>query len=84
MTYYGILKDDTVINNNNLSDLIQTPGLEYILKFDRPINASGAFTIINNDGTVNFLRIGDFELRNIGSENYHNNKKTDYRKVSIC
>jgi hypothetical protein len=58
--YWGICNNGTLINNHQLSELAQIPNVRYYVK-----EGPGKLTLINSDGSLNFLKIGDFELMDI-------------------
>lgn len=76
-SFAGILENGIPIFNGNLDDLIQVPGIEYIVKVEFVDYNLRKFTLIHNDGKLRFLKIGDFEVRDISVELYHLEHKVD-------
>lgn len=85
MIYYGIFPDGNFIAKPSLNDLTPIPGLEYFIKAQAVVigRSEQMYTLINADGTHNFLRVGDFELRDIGSEFYDRNIKAQTASITL-
>lgn len=81
MWYYGVFYDGNYIKNDDLNDIVQVPGIEYYIKCTIASGDTYKFTLINPTGHVRILRIGDFELRDIGGEFY--NKSINKKKVTL-
>jgi hypothetical protein len=58
--YWGIFENGTLVSNRRLEDLAQIPNIKYFVREE-----SGKLTLINSDDSLNFLKNGDFELRDI-------------------
>ncbi len=70
-TYMGVFKDGNHISNHNLGDLSQVPDVEYLIKIVYISYNLRKYTLIHPDGKLNFLKIGNFEVRDISNEFYH-------------
>jgi hypothetical protein len=58
--YWGVFENGTLISNGQLTELAQIPNVKYYVK-----EGPAKLTLINSDGTLNFLQIGDFQLMDI-------------------
>ena len=73
--YWGIFQNGTLVNNRRLEDLAQIPDIKYFVReeYQRLI-------LINSDNSLNFLEIGDFELRDISQNHKGKATATFYEK----
>ena len=69
-SFVGIFGDGTSITNNDIQDLAQVPGIIHIIKVVFVDYNLRKFTMIMPNGNLNFLRVGDFEVRDISAEFY--------------
>jgi len=69
--YYGIFPNGQYIEKLTLDEINDTIDIEYILrctKIDSSFNNPRTFTLITKDRLKNNLKIGDFELVDIGED----------------
>lgn len=83
MTYYGIFQDGNFIKKDNLDDLTQVPGIEYYFKVESPCYNTYTYTLVKPTGEINFIKVGDFELRDIGTEFYDKNEKAHKSLITV-
>ena len=70
-TYYAILDDYIIINNDNLSILKEISFVIQLFRRDRNENSNSrpyTYIPINNDDTLAKIRIGDFEVVHIAED----------------
>ena len=84
MTDHGFNFNGISFSNNNLSDLSQTPDVDYILKIKQEINAYPQYTVVTSPGLVRVLKYGTFELRGVGYIYYTSNVKRYSVTLTIC
>jgi hypothetical protein len=75
--YWGIFKNGTVINNYQLSELAQVPNVIYYVR-----EGSSKLALINSDGSLNFLKIGNFQLMDI-SQDFKGNATVTFHEIPI-
>jgi len=75
INYIGVTADGTYIERTDLGKLRQIPEIEHILEVEQDYNARAfiydkSVTLINGDGSLKTLLIGNFELLDIGTVVY--------------
>jgi hypothetical protein len=88
MRFIGIFQDGAYIDRPKLENITATPRIKYILKIDEFINYSGyaqqkSYELINSVDRRYILKIGGFELLDIGTVLYDSSDRTHYVDATV-
>ncbi|RZK73919.1 MAG: hypothetical protein EOO85_16305 [Pedobacter sp.] len=84
MTYYAFYQNGVSVSNPNISDLSQYPDIEYFVKEEYSVHGYAKYTTVDAKGLPVPLKIGGFELRDVGYVSYVSATKQYPFTITIC
>jgi hypothetical protein len=84
MTYHAFYTNGLSVSNPNILDLSMLPNIDYIVKTEYNTGGYPKYIVVDKEGQVRLLRVGGFELHDVGYVGFNSVTKKYPVLITVC